>query len=290
MAIFVRARFRRFGFVCGPGLVISFICLLFAGGFGAERTTAIYRIVGQDTLRLDVYTPNAGAPHPVLIMIHEGGFRSGSRSCFAPHGEYFAGKGIGVISIDYRLVQHGGRFPNALFDCLHAIRWTKNNAARHRIDTARVFLFGSSAGAYLAVLCGLANSLPPDLRDGIPMEDLSVSGVVSNMGLYDWEKCWWKGDGFVKPSQEKRASPVRYIDKRMPDFLLFAGEQDHLFGYEQAGTFADLVNKRGGRAQLRVKPGQDHEGVCNASGALWQWELPEMLRFIGQYRKETRNK
>ena len=129
---------------------------------------------GRVDLLLDLYRPDKrfeGA-RPVVVMIHGGGFRGGTRkdAGVVRTARALAGRGIVVASIDYRLEGQQptpsrrmaplvAAMPDAPFsraavsasdDTLTAIDYLRRNARALRIDKSRMGLVGSSAGAITA--------------------------------------------------------------------------------------------------------------------------------------------
>jgi acetyl esterase/lipase len=242
------------------------------------------------TLKATLYVPDTGQDLPALILIHEGGFTSGSRYCFAQYGEYFTRRGFAVMSIDYRLVQQGGQWPKPLEDCLEAVAWLRKYGAQYRIDKNQIVLIGASAGAYLATMIGLAPGLPAEI---VRNRDVVVRGVVSSFGVYDWTESNWRDEAFLPAALEDAASPIRYAQHAQCSFLILAGERDRLFDPSQARAFADALTKYGqaevnhqdatsakGVVEMYVKPQQNHAGLCDLHGPLAQWALPLIENFI----------
>jgi para-nitrobenzyl esterase len=119
------------------------------------------RVVGEDCLRVHVFTPAAdAAKRPVLVWIHGGGFVFGSGSAPIYDGAALAREhGVVVITVNYRLgalgfaqldtVARGGPFASnvGLRDQLAALAWVREHAAAFGGDPANVTVFGESAGA-----------------------------------------------------------------------------------------------------------------------------------------------
>jgi dienelactone hydrolase len=125
-------------------------------------------------LRLDLYQParRSRARRPVVVLIHGGGFVGGSRSDggIVRTARGLAADGAVVASIDYRLLGQApvpsrrvarladGAPPAPLFtamvaavdDTLTATDYLRENARRLHIDTGRLGIAGSSAGAVTA--------------------------------------------------------------------------------------------------------------------------------------------
>src|SRR5690349_2875260 len=101
---------------------------------------------GVRPLELDLYLPPSGeAPAPVVIFLHGGGWRLGSRGSAGPAYarlspgpfEQIATTGIAVASVDYRL--SGERqWPAQLHDVKAAIRWLRARGAEANLDPSRI--------------------------------------------------------------------------------------------------------------------------------------------------------
>ncbi len=115
----------------------------------------------EDCLFLNVWTA-AGRddqPRPVMVWIHGGGLSLGWSSEATYDGSAFAGKGVVLVSINYRLgplgylahpalsKESGGESGNYGFlDQIAALQWVKRNIARFGGDPDNVTIFGESAG------------------------------------------------------------------------------------------------------------------------------------------------
>jgi acetyl esterase/lipase len=98
---------------------------------------------------LDAYVaPNA--PRAV-VLIHGGGFHSGSKESLDPTALRFAQSGWTAFSISYRLVPPAPWYA-AKEDALAAVRWVRAHSAEFGFDPARLAVFGTSAGGNLAAL------------------------------------------------------------------------------------------------------------------------------------------
>ena len=117
------------------------------------------------TLRLDFYEPDGDTEteRPLLIWVHGGSFIGGSKTDpdMVEFSERFVKMGYACASIDYRL----GFFPfdsanavkavvRAVQDLRGAIRYfykDKQTTNQYKIDTNKIFVGGSSAGAITAL-------------------------------------------------------------------------------------------------------------------------------------------
>lgn len=141
--------------------------------------------------RLDVYRPATASPGaPVLVQLHAGGFRSGSKS---NETRYLLGRlartGWVCVSADYRLRPEAD-FEAHLSDVGAILAWVGRHAAEHGADPSRVVTLGTSAGGTLAVIAGLApdavraalaRERPADAASELP----AVRAAVGLYGYYD---------------------------------------------------------------------------------------------------------
>ena len=101
-----------------------------------------------------VYPADVATARPTagLVWAHGDGFAAGDLDM--PEADWvaraFAGRGLTVVSIDYRLVGDGsGRYPAGSDDVLAAWHWTLAHADDLGVDPARLLIGGASAGANL---------------------------------------------------------------------------------------------------------------------------------------------
>ena len=171
------------------------------------------------TLKLDFYEPTGDTlnARPLLIWVHGGSFIGGSKTDtdVKTWSQKFALKGYACASIDYRI----GFFPfdsanavkavvRATQDLKAAIRFfykDKQTLNTYKIDTTRIFIGGSSAGAitalhvaYLDDECEISDYLNAatitslgglDGNSGNPGYSTTVQGVINGCGAlarYSW--------------------------------------------------------------------------------------------------------
>jgi PelA/Pel-15E family pectate lyase len=106
--------------------------------------------------QLDLYLPAGPGPHPVVLIVHAGGWDSGSRQMERPFARQLAARGFATAPVSYRLGK-SGRFPAALHDLKAAVRWLRAHATEHNLDPTRIAVIGISAGGHLAALLGATN-------------------------------------------------------------------------------------------------------------------------------------
>ena len=115
----------------------------------------------EDCLFLNVWTTagEGDEPRPVMVWIHGGGLSLGWGNEATYEGSAFAGKGVVLVSINYRLgplgylahpalsKESGGESGNYGFlDQIAALQWVERNIAQFGGDPDNVTIFGESAG------------------------------------------------------------------------------------------------------------------------------------------------
>ncbi|MCB1776586.1 MAG: alpha/beta fold hydrolase [Candidatus Competibacteraceae bacterium] len=110
--------------------------------------------VDPNLLSLDIYAPATGQNHPVIVMVHGGGWQRGDKAnanIAANKSRYFTRAGYLFVSINYRLspaVKH----PTHVQDVANALAWIARNISRYHGNPNRIYLMGHSSGAHLAAL------------------------------------------------------------------------------------------------------------------------------------------
>lgn len=153
-------------------------------------------------LKLDLYQPtgDANTARPAIVWVHGGSFKSGSKTSaeIVDEARTFAKKGFVNISIDYRLDPVGCSAGTPTAQCVTAIRWAKEdaqaavrwlrkNAATYKIDTTRIAIGGSSAGAITALNVGYDEDnvgssgnpgYPSNVRAAISLSGARIFGTL----------------------------------------------------------------------------------------------------------------
>jgi acetyl esterase/lipase len=227
--------------------------------------------VGFRPLSLDLHLPEAAAPAPVVLFLHGGGWRLGSRRTFVPHrsAEETFGRitaaGFAVAAADYRLSGEA-RFPAQVDDVLAAVAWLREHGGRHGLDAARPVLWGESSGAHLAALAAFAASGVAGVVDWYGPADLTVLGRQlhpDDPDAFDRDpgtrEAGLLGGPVAERQEEAReASPAHQAQPDAPPFLILHGEADHLVPFAQSAALAESLERQGVPVELVPVPGASH--------------------------------
>jgi acetyl esterase/lipase len=202
------------------------------------------------TLKLDVYRPagDTVTRRPVIIWVHGGSFRTGTKTSpeLVDEATTFAKKGYVTASISYRLSPTGcgGSAPvgacvdainDAREDAQAAVRFFRARAGTYGVDPTRIAIGGSSAGAITALNVGYQPDHPGS--SGNPGFSSAVGSAVSLSGAVIFT-------GEVGPGD----APA----------LLFHGTEDGLVPYSWAQDTVEAAHDDGLRAYLVTWQGEGH--------------------------------
>jgi acetyl esterase/lipase len=187
--------------------------------------------------------------------------------------------GYAVASIQYRLTDEAP-FPAQIEDCKAAVRWVRAHAAEYHYDAERIGVWGHSAGAHLAALLGTSGGVPALEGAGDNLQYSSevqavceISGPADLVRLYqdivrDSPDQATKAQAVTKallggPMEEKKAaaiaaSPVTYITRNDPPFLILHGAEDSTVPVSQSRIFAAALKAAGVDVTLDVIPARGH--------------------------------
>jgi acetyl esterase/lipase len=243
---------------------------------------------GFRALTLDLHLP--GQPDqpgalerpgaPVVLFVHGGGWRLGSRRVFTPtmsEGESFeriTDAGFAVVSIDYRLSGEA-HYPAQLDDVAAGLDWVRSHGAEYGLDPTRVVLWGESAGATMAALVGLGPAA--DIRSGTSADTPRTNTI---RGVIDWygpanlesmvaglsetdaaatrEASWLGSSPLANPALARDASPVTHVHADAPPFHIAHGTDDRFVPPSQSEELAAALAAAGVDVEFTLVDGANH--------------------------------
>lgn len=238
----------------------------------------------NDTLKkhlLDIYLP-ANAKEkvpgiPLVVFIHGGGWIGNDKYAdmgYMPNTvNAMLDNGMAVASIDYRFATQAV-FPAILQDCNKAVSFLYDNANKYNLDITRIALMGFSAGGHLASLMGTSqNNKVNDLYFSNSFRPFKYKAVVDFYGPTDLVLLPGNEDAkspeailigampLERPDLAKAASPITYIDKNDPPFLIFHGEKDNIVSNKQSKLFSAWLKYYGVKNELTIVKDAPHFGT-----------------------------
>lgn len=263
----------------GLALVVA-ISLAGAGSAEETKPTHVditYATIDGTELKLDLYLP-AGATKPKLIVwVHGGAWRSGSKADVPIRGLLDAG--YAIASVDYRL-SPVAPFPAQVHDIKAAIRYLRAKEKEYGYDAGRIAIAGSSAGGHLAALVGVSNGhseLEGKVGEHLG-ESSDVQAIVSFFGMSNLTTILAQstphglkvrvpalqlllgGQPEEKPDLARLASPVFHVDAKDPPLLLLHGDQDPQAPINQSHELQGRYDAAGVSCRFVVVHGGKHGG------------------------------
>jgi acetyl esterase/lipase len=234
---------------------------------------------GHVRQKLDLYLPRqpASTPLPVIIWVHGGGWQNGSKDRCPALRLGFLERGYAVASIGYRLTD-SAIFPAQIQDVKAAIRWLRAHAKEYDFDPNRFAAWGSSAGGHLVALLGTAGDVS-DFETGPYLDQSSrVQAVIDFYGPSDFLR-FVETPGYAShrqpgapeakliggrvtdhPDRAAAVSPVTYVTRDDPPFLILHGTDDRVVPVNQSEVLHAKLTEAGVASTLHILPGSGHGG------------------------------
>ena len=217
-------------------------------------------------LALDAYVHRESRGRPSVLVIHGGGWSTGSRIAHVGQIlEVLTRAGYNWFSLDYRL---GGlaKFEDSVADLRAAVAFIRCHARELRVDADRLVLLGEDAGAQLAAV--VAGERPHGV----------IGGILIG-GFYDLARVPELSDG-VAPDVLARASPLTRAAVPAVPLLVVHGGADSESPIEGARRYCGRISQAGGSCEL-----VDVAGASHRSENWWpnQWRYKQLLvQWIGK--------
>ena len=243
-------------------------------------------------LKLDVYSPirKRTDPENVLVFIHGGNWKNGTKSLYNFFGKGMAKKGIVTVVIDFR------QYPSAVYseiaiDAARSLKWVKENISAFGGDSNKIFVSGHSSGAHLAALISTDNSYFDSLKIKNPIKGcilidpfgLDMYTYLKREEKYQYEV--YRSIFSKDEEQWKKGSPVFYLHEGMPKFMMFVGGKTYPNIINESNAFLLELKKYQTDAKLITVPRKRHTGMifsfANPRKAAYD-QILEFMKHTGQ--------
>jgi len=225
---------------------------------------------------LDLYLPEKGIqPLPLIIWIHGGAWMSGSKKNPSP-ALRFTADGYAVAHVGYRL-SHEAKFPAQIHDCKAAVRWLRANAQKYNLDSNKFVAWGGSAGGHLVALLGTSGGVAElegevnDLKESSrvqavvdwfgPTDFLRIGSAESDLqhNAPDSPESKLIGGALLENKEKAaKASPITYVSKDAPPFLIMHGDRDRTVPFNQSELLYAALKQAGVDATFVPMKGAGH--------------------------------
>ena len=285
-----------------PVAILAVVALL--GGAHADEPGKVikdleFAVVDGHSLKLDLYQPHQAEGSRLLVWIHGGGWRKGSKEkCLL---RWLPKHGYTVASISYRL-SNIAKFPAQLHDCKAAVRWLRANAGKYGYRTGNIAVAGASAGGHLSALMATTADHPElEGKVGGNLDQSSrIQAAVDYYGATDFilrsktqpSRANEKGSvvfdllgggAHEKTALAKQASAAYHVSRDDAPLLVFHGNKDNTVLLDQSQAIVKAYQKSGSRVQIYVIGGAGHGGNLFSQGVIAQ----RLLTFLGASLKSS---
>ena len=230
-----------------------------------QKNNVVYCSYGNRKMKLDVFVDkNIKKKQTAIIIIHGGGWRSGSREQHHPMAQKLASLGYVCFTPEYRLSTEA-LFPAAIYDVKAAIRWVRKNANQYNVDPNQIVALGFSAGGEMAAFMGTTGNMP--LFEGVVTNSNSqsqVNAVVDIDGTLSFvhpeggegddsknisaATYWFGYSKKDNPKLWEAASPLSYVSASTPPTLfinssvarMHAGRDDYRKVLDKNGIYSEV--------------------------------------------------
>lgn len=221
--------------------------------------------------RLDLFPVPDSPCAPLFVFIHGGYWRAVAKEDSVFMAKIFTERGIAVASINYQLSPDAS-LEEIVAQCRRALAWLYKNGAASGVDSTRMVLSGSSAGAHLAAML-----MAPgwQAEAGMPDDRLSViKGAMLVSGLFDLAPVqqttpneWLKLD-----EQRARAlSPIHMLPPANTQLCIATAELDTDEFKRQSLAYAAACSRQGCEVQYLEVAGRNHFDI------ILDWMNPEAV-------------
>ena len=225
-----------------------------------------YSKVDGSSLRVDIYhRDDLPQNAPVLFQMHGGAWLEnlGSKNEQAlPLMYQMAANGWVCVAVEYRL-SPGSTFPDHIIDCKRALHWIKENISEYGGNPEFIAATGGSAGGHLSCLLALSANAP-EFQPGFETADTTVQACIPFYGVYDFlnsqgqrsseSLSQWVSAKVLKktraesPELWRQASPLYWVHKDAPPFLIIHGEADTLVPVQESRVLYEALKEASNQA------------------------------------------
>lgn len=215
-----------------------------------------------------MFAPAGRSRRCAVLLLHGGGWRSGSRVMVHTRARALAEHGFIALAVQYRL-RDEAPWPAPLADIGAALRWVRDNSGQLGIDPGQVVVQGHSAGGHIALMSG---TLEADVRPAAiaayypavgfypaapPADGLRL--LPPDPDGYGRVPSWMLFPPGTDSSELDLASPLELITPQFPPTVLFHGTADTVIAVRSSIGFHQRLLEHDVSTELHVHADRDHE-------------------------------
>jgi arylformamidase len=202
---------------------------------------------------LDIYAADRPAG-PVLVYIHGGYWRSGSKEDNCNFVPTLTKRGATVVLVEYDLCPQV-TVTDIVRQTRAAIGWTYRNISEYGGDPSKLFVSGHSAGGHLTAMA-LAHDWE---RDGLPRN--IIKGAVATSGVYDLDvvmRISVQEQVRLTPELAKLNSPFMNPPRVNCPLVVAVGGAEPEGWQQMSEDYFQFCKNNGMNVEYLVEPGANH--------------------------------
>jgi acetyl esterase/lipase len=237
--------------------------------YGVVMVQVVPVVYGSPPRWGDLSLPRSPGPHPVVVLVHGGYWRSRySRHLMRWLAYDLARRGFAAWNISYRGVDEpGGGWPGTLQDVAVAVDLLAALSTCHCLDLGRVVSLGHSAGGQLSLWLAARPGLPAGAPGAGPR--VRVCAAVSQAGVVDLAAAdaadlshgataaLLGGSAEQVPARYRLASPIERLPLGVPQLVLH-GQGDTSVPIAQSRGYVSAARAAGDPVELVEFPDTGH--------------------------------
>lgn len=234
-----------------------------------DTTIANISYSSPEACKADLFLPGGRTDTtPVIILIHGGGWKEGSRGELSFFAKAFQKKGFVVANMDYRLSPQSDDNYNMQLDDIQSLRtFLIKKAPNFIYSKTRYFIIGHSAGAHLALSFAYTRNDDHKIKAAAGMATPTnlFNMAYYNPTLYASLLTPYLGTPLTGASTDryKAASPYYQATSASVPTILFQGDLDFIVGKDQATSMDARLQELGVDHRLIIYPLIFHDWWMN---------------------------
>jgi arylformamidase len=224
---------------------------------------------------LDIYAADEPGG-PVLVYIHGGYWRSGSKEENCNFAPTFTERGATVVLVEYDLCPQV-TVSDIVRQTRASIAWVYRNILRYGGDPNRLFVSGHSAGGHLTAMALAHDWKNEGLPGGL------IKGAVATSGVYDLDmvmKISVQEQVRMTPEIAKQNSPFLNPPRARCPLVVAVGGDEPKGWQQMSEDYFRFCKEAGMSAEYLVVPGANHytmtEKLLDETNPLTQAALKQM--------------
>ena len=202
---------------------------------------------------LDIYAADRPGG-PVLVYIHGGYWRSGSKEDNCNFVPVFTSRGATVVLVEYDLCPEV-TITDIVGQTRSAIAWVYRNIVRYSGDPSRIYISGHSAGGHLTAMA-LAHDWE---QEKLPRD--FIKGVVATSGVYDLDMVMHisvQEQVRLTPEMARQNSPFVHPPQPICPLIIAVGGAEPAGWQGMSEEFFKVCRDRGVNCRYLIVPGANH--------------------------------